>query len=277
MTLLLALWLAAQTVAPHPAVLGERAFDSRSLGRPTPYRVLLPANYGVSARRYPVLYLLHGLNGSFLDWGDRTRLATHVAGSDVIVIMPDVNDSWYVDADAARYESYVARDLVEEVDRQFRTVAAREARAIAGLSMGGYGAIKIAIRHPGRFAVAGSFSGAFDVVRDGRQAEWLGDTEGFVRAFGPVGSPRRIENDIYRLAAQADPATVPYLYLDCGWDDFLLQANRDFVALLQRRHIAYEYHEVRGTHSWEYWDRRVPELLRVLGVQASGFRRQEKQ
>jgi S-formylglutathione hydrolase len=264
MTLLLALWLAVQMAAPRPAVLEERTLDSRSLGRSMSYRVLLPANYGVSARRYPVLYLLHGLSGGYTDWGDRTRLATHLAGIDVIVVMPDADDSWYVDAEALRYESYVARDLLEEVDRRFLTVATRSGRAIAGLSMGGYGAIKIALRYPDRFHLAGSFSGAFDVVRDGRQAEWLRDTEGFVRAFGPPASPRRVENDIYRIAALADPAAAPYLYLDCGWSDFLLRANREFVALLQQRKIAYEYHEVPGTHSWEYWDSRLPEFLGLL-------------
>lgn len=264
MALLLTVWLAAQTAVATPAVLEDRSFTSDALNRRASYRVLLPEDYARSARRYPVLYLLHGLTGSYKDWGDRTRLVEHLAGTDLIVVMPDAGDSWYVNAGDERYEDYVALDLVGEVERRFRTEADRPGRMIAGLSMGGYGAFKIALRHPERFAVAGSFSGAFSIVRDGTRGEWFRDPAAFERIFGPPGSPRRVENDVYELVRRADPKALPYFYLDCGRDDFLLRANRDLVALLKQRAVAYEYHEVAGTHSWEYWNRRLPEFLRIF-------------
>jgi S-formylglutathione hydrolase FrmB len=264
MALLFTALLGALTAVAAPAVLEDRTFTSQALDRRASYRVMLPEDYAGSARRYPVLYLLHGLTGSYKDWGDRTRLVDHLAGMDLIVVMPDAGDSWYVNVGDERYEDYVALDLVGEVERQFRTEAGRPGRIIAGLSMGGYGAVKIALRHPDRFAIAGSFSGAFSIVRDGKRGEWFRDPAAFERTFGPPGSPRRIENDVYELVRHASPRTLPYFYLDCGRDDFLLPANRDLVTLLKRRGIAYEYHEVAGAHSWEYWDRRLPEFLRIV-------------
>jgi S-formylglutathione hydrolase FrmB len=211
-----------------------------------------------------VLYLLHGLTGAYNDWADRTRVLEHLAGLDLIVVMPDANDSWYTNAGSDKYEDYVAVDLVKEVDARFRTLSAVHGRAIAGLSMGGYGAIKIALHHPRLFLVAGSFSGAFEVLRDDKPGRWMSDPALFERLFGPPGSPGRQENDVYKLVSKANAQALPYLYLDCGTEDGLLQGNRDLVALLQQRQIVYEYHESPGAHTWDYWDRRLPELLRVL-------------
>lgn len=260
MTLLLALLLSL----PATDRLQEVKFDSASLGRPMTYRVVLPETYGASPRRHPVLYLLHGLTGAYIDWADRTHLLEHMAGYDLIVVMPDADDSWYTNSGNDKFEDYIASDLVKEVDGRFRTLAAVHGRAIAGLSMGGYGAMKIALRHPRLFLVAGSLSGAFEVLRDDKPGRWMGDPAVFERLFGPPGSPARHDNDVYKLASEANPKTLPYLYLDCGTEDELLQGNRDFAAILQQRQIAYEYHESPGAHTWDYWDRRLPELLRVL-------------
>ena len=260
MTLLLALVLSL----PTSNRLQEITFTSASLGRPMTYRVLLPEKYEKSHRRHPVLYLLHGLTGAYIDWADRTRLVEHVAGLDLIVVMPDANDSWYTNAGSDKYEDYVAVDLVKDVDTRFLTLSAVHGRAIAGLSMGGYGAVKIALHRPRVFLIAGSFSGAFEVLRDEKPGRWMSDPALFERLFGPPGSSARHDNDVYKLAEEANPRTAPYLYLDCGTEDGLLQGNRDLVAVLQRRQIVYEYHETAGAHTWDYWDRRLPELLRVL-------------
>ncbi len=260
MTLLLALLLSLPTTDR----LQEVTFTSAALGRPMTYRVLLPETYGASPRRHPVLYLLHGLTGGYIDWANRTRLLEHAAGLDLIVVMPDASDSWYTNAGGDKYEDYIAVDLVKDVDARFRTLSAVQGRAIAGLSMGGYGAMKIVLHRPRVFLVAGSFSGAFEVLRDDKPGRWMSDPAVFERLFGPAGSPARHDNDVYKLAAEASPRGLPYLYLDCGTEDGLLQGNRDFVAILQQRQIAYEYHESPGTHAWDYWDRRLPEFLRVL-------------
>jgi len=88
--------------------------------------------------------------------------------------------------------------------------------------------------------------------------------ESIQRIFGPPGSKTRLENDIYALVKKADPARMPFLYLDCGTEDRLTESNREFVALLNAQKIAYEYREHPGAHTWAYWDHQLPEMLRVM-------------
>src|SRR5688500_9171378 len=126
----------------RPASVADHRFHSPALQREMPYRVLLPASYETSSRRYPVLYLLHGLDGRYTDWTQRTKLAQHLSGLALIVVTPEGANSWYVnwhEGAAERWEDYLAGDLVAEIDARFRTDARRETRFIAGLSMGGYG------------------------------------------------------------------------------------------------------------------------------------------
>jgi S-formylglutathione hydrolase FrmB len=253
----------------RPTVRDE-TFTSESLGRQMKYRVVLPAGYEASVRRYPVLYLLHGLTGSFVDWESKTDLADHLRGYRLIVVMPDAGDSWYTNSagtPADKFEDYIARDLVREVDGRFRSMATRHGRAIAGLSMGGYGSLKFGLKYPGTYAFAGSFSGALGVMRRapaaGKPSPWQ---EGAEKIYGPPGSQTRADNDIVALADKAEPSRMPYFYLDCGTEDGLLASNREFVAALQQRKIAYEYRELPGAHTWSYWDRQFPQMLRVLAA-----------
>lgn len=263
-----ALALAAQlTAAPPPHTVRDARFHSAALGREVPYRVLLPAGYDASARRYPVLYLLHGLDGDAANWTTRTALARHAAGRDLIIVTPEGANSWYVnwhDGANERWEDYLTADLVREIDARFRTEPRREARYIAGLSMGGYGAIRLGLRHPHLYAIAASFSGAFQAARldtygwtDGLRAE-------FARAFGPPGGPHRAANDLHAIARTVTAEGLPLLYFDCGTDDPFLPANRELAAILHDRAIPYQYREVPGAHNWPYWDRQIVELLRLL-------------
>ena len=259
----------AAVVAVVPAgrdFVEDRTFTSQALGRPTTFRVILPDGYTTTLRRYPTLYLLHGLTGTYSDWESRTDVFRHARAHDFIIVMPDGQDSWYTDSQgdpAAKFETAIARDLVAEVDRTYRTIATRHGRAIAGLSMGGYGALKYGVKYPSTFSVAGSFSGA---VAAGSAAFTGGRNEKLAKEllviYGPPDSKTRAENDLLVLIEKANPAQLPYLYLDCGTDDFLLDSNRALVAVLQKKKIAYEYHEVPGAHTWDYWDRQLPWLLR---------------
>jgi putative tributyrin esterase len=246
----------------------DDSFESRSLGRSMRYRVLLPAGYAGSLRRFPVLYLLHGLDGSYSDWTTRTNLADFTRALPFIVVMPDADNSWYTNSAsdaAARYEDYVLVDLPADVDAKYRTNRSRNGRAIAGLSMGGYAAIKMALKRPTLFAVAGSFSGAFDVARDVAFAKrFPKETERIGAIFGPEGGETRRENDPFVLARAATPAGAPYLYLDCGTSDSFLASNHELAAVVSQAGLAYEYHEVGGGHTWEYWNARVREFLDVL-------------
>lgn len=248
--------------------LREDSFHSSALGRQMKYRVLVPQGYDSSLRRYPVLYLLHGLTGDYKDWTTRTNLAEHSRMLQLIIVMPDGENSWYTNAadGSARFEDYVVTELPADVAQKYRTINSRYGRAIAGLSMGGFGALKLALKRPAQFAVAGSFSGAFGATREGELEGVVGPAEGdrLGRVFGPADSATRKENDVFALAAALRAASAPYIYIDCGTSDRLIASNRQVIEALGKSGAAYEYHEVAGSHSWDYWDRRVREFLQVL-------------
>ncbi|MDQ3745773.1 MAG: esterase family protein [Acidobacteriota bacterium] len=248
-------------------------FESRLVGASLPYNVVLPADYNRASsrqKRYSVVYLLHGLGGSAADWvSNRAHLADYAAQYPFIIVVPEGKDGWYTDgvAPAEKFESYFIEELIPDVDRRFRTIAAREGRAVAGLSMGGYGSLKFGLKYPDRFALAASMSGALGAP------SWTPEMPlpefvkpSIARVYGPAGSEVRRANDIFRITRELAPEAVkrlPYLYLDCGTEDFLISNSRDFSALLIEKKVAHEFRELPGTHSWPYWDRQVQEILRL--------------
>ncbi|MCA1652351.1 MAG: hypothetical protein LC753_19515 [Acidobacteria bacterium] len=144
--------------APSKERLLEETVTSAAVGKAMRYLVLVPEGYRASQRRYPVLYLLHGLYGDYMDWTTRTNVAEYTRTLPLIVVMPDGTNSWYTNSAAeggARFEDYVLDDLVKDVESKYRAIRSRHGRAIAGLSMGGYGALKMALRRPGEFVFAG--------------------------------------------------------------------------------------------------------------------------
>lgn len=261
----------AQKPAPAPAHsqherVADFAFHSASLGRDMRYRVLFPRDYGQGGR-FPVLYLLHGLYGNYLDWDTRTGLENYARNLPVLIVMPDADDSWYTDSatvPADKFENYIAKDVIAEVDGRFATIRNRDARAIAGLSMGGYAAMKFALKYPDLFAFAGSLSGALNAGTNlyAQRPEFRAK---LLEVFGPEGSSTRAQNDVFTLlSASASQTSYPYLYLACGTSDYFLQTNREFVSQLSSRKIPYEYHETAGGHTWEYWDAAVQPMLRAM-------------
>jgi S-formylglutathione hydrolase FrmB len=260
---------AQTTGAPAAAGVNSvatRSFVSEALGREMPYRVVLPAGYSNGQQRYPVLYLLHGWNGDETNWVKLTHLVEDAAKYPLIIVMPRAENSWYVNSatrPADRFADYIATDLIADVDAHFRTIAAPHERAVAGLSMGGYGALLLTLKYAGIFGFAGSISGAFagpsgveDVLPQLRAS-----TD---QAYGPPGSATRKDNDVDTLIAAADPAAVPYLFLECGTSDPLLSSNRLVVSELSAHKLAYEYHELPGAHTWSFWDNALPTLLQVV-------------
>jgi len=248
-------------------------FESRLVGAALPYNVVLPADYNRAAsknKRYPVIYLLHGLGGSANDWvSNRAHLADYAAQYPFIIVVPEGKDGWYTDgvAPSEKFESYFVEELIPDVERRFRTIAAREGRAVAGLSMGGYGSLKFGLKYPDKFALAASMSGALAAP------SWTPDMPlpefvkpSIARVYGPAASDVRRANDIFRITRELAPdaiARLPYFYLDCGTEDFLISNSRDFSALLIEKKIPHEFRELPGTHSWPYWDRQVQEILRL--------------
>ena len=249
-------------------------FESKLVGKTLPYNVLLPVNYNQPdsrTKRYPVIYLLHGLTGHYTNWIEKTKLVDYTAPYEFIIVMPEGNDGWYTDSATVptdKYESYILQELIPDVEKRFRASGEAGSRAIAGLSMGGYGALKFGVKYPQQFVFVASMSGALGA------ASWtesdLKGLEFILRSlqsvYGSESSPTRAANDLarlYRDLPAASIASLPYIYLDCGTEDQLLQVNRDFVAILMTRKIPHEYRQLPGTHSWTYWDSQVQEILRI--------------
>ncbi len=251
----------------------ESVFHSASLGRDMHYLVLLPRDYS-GTRRFPVLYLLHGLYGDYKNWDTRTHLEQVAAAYPWLIVTPDAGDSWYTNSatkPADKFEDYIAKDLISEIDRKYRTIAEKRARAVAGLSMGGYGAIKLGFKYPNLFAFAGSLSGAFNAAQnlDDLRPEFRAK---LLEVFGNSGSATRTENDVFLLLKNSPDN--PYFYVACGTSDFFLDTNRALAARLSTQKIPYEYHETPGGHAWQYWDADLTPLFqaieRTLGSASAG-------
>lgn len=209
---------------------------------------------------FPVFYLLHGLSDDHTAWTRRSSIERYVAGLPLIVVMPNGERGFYTDAKdraKAAYETNIVKDIIGFVDRTFQTIPTREGRVIAGLSMGGYGAVKLALKYPDLFCAGVSHSGAVGFAR----RDFGGDEWGreWLPVFGsdPLGGP----DDPFALAENIDRAHLPALRVDCGVDDFLIEENRAFDAHLTTLDISHEYEEHPGGHTWEYWDRHIQDTL----------------
>jgi putative tributyrin esterase len=250
----------------------EQTFHSKALDRDMHYMIMLPANYENSQQRYPVLYLLHGWAGDYTNWVKLTKLVEYSRRYPVIIITPDAQNSWYVNSATIptdRFEDYIINDLIHEIDTRWRTIASSNHRAIAGLSMGGYGSVLFVLKHPGSFAAVGSVSGAFGGPVGIEHV--LPDVhESTDHAFGGPSSKTRTENDIYALlysvVSKADHVNMPYFFLECGSQDPLLPSNRKFVEELSSKNVSYEYHEYPGAHTWEFWYKSLPMMLEVIAA-----------
>lgn len=240
-------------------------FRSAALNRDMPYRVVLASTISAGTK-LPVVYLLHGGGGNFRDWSNYARLASF-AERGLILVMPEGDDSYYVNAaerPGDRYEDYIVNDLIADVESRFPAAARRETRAIVGVSMGGYGAVKLALSHPDLFVFAGGISPAVDVPSRPFSMKRIWQWRHHSSIFGPWGSQTRRDGDPFVLAHSADPGRTPYLYLTCGDKEGLLSANRNFAALLGRRHFQYEFHVAPGGHNWSQWDERLPGVFQRL-------------
>lgn len=244
----------------------QHSFFSTALQRQMRYDIVLPVGYASGQRRYPVLYLLHGWEGDETNWVKLTHLVELASRYALIVVTPQAVNSWYVNSatnPADRYSDYIVDDLIAEVDGHYRTIASSHQRAIAGLSMGGYGALLLTLHHPDLFSFTASMSGAFDGSSGAEQVmpQLKASTD---QAFGPLDSLTRKANDLDTLIAAADPAKTPYMLLECGTSDPFLPSNRHVIEELWSRGIGYEYHELPGAHTWSFWDNSLPNLLDVL-------------
>lgn len=265
---------APQLTAAERKRLQTVSFESKLVGKTLPYIVVLPLDYDQTAarsKRYPVLYLLHGLTGHYTDWTRRTKLSHYAAQYSLIIVTPEGNNGWYTDSanvPTDKYETYILDELIPDVQRRYRTLVTREGRAIAGLSMGGYGAIKFGLKHPEMFAFTASMSSAFGAAslteKELKDPGVIRDS--VLQTFGSADSPTRAANDVFKLAREVSTkkiAPLPYFYFDCGTEDFLFSDNRNLASLFVELKIPHEYRQLPGNHSWTYWEAQVQEILKL--------------
>jgi S-formylglutathione hydrolase FrmB len=214
---------------------------------------------------YSVMFLLHGLADDHTIWCRRTSIERYVADLPLIVVMPNGGRGFYCDAvEGFQYATAIGTELPKIIQTFFPTT---DKWCVAGLSMGGYGAARLALDHPRLFRSATSLSGAlgFGHLEFHRDPVFTAE---FLRVTGP--KPPGGKDDLYAKFLALDPADRPALRIDCGTEDFLLDQNRDYHAFLTEQGFEHEYEEHPGAHTWEYWDLHIQSALafhrRRLGI-----------
>jgi len=251
------------------------SLPSKILARAVPYCILLPPSYDAEkTRRYPILYLLHGL-------GDNEQMLVHSGGMNLVedlweqhqlgeflIVTPAGEASFYINSRDGkhRYEDFFLQEFMPGIEKRYRAQAGRKSRGIAGISMGGYGALHIAFRHPQLFCAVGAHSAALlealpkISAPDSRQ---LGRLRVLGSAFGsPFDASFWTRNDPVTIARTANLSGMK-IYFDCGSeDDFGFDAGAEALdKLLTSRHIPHEYHLYPGGHNWSYFAEHLPALL----------------
>jgi S-formylglutathione hydrolase FrmB len=247
------------------------SFHSTALGRDMQYRVFLPATLA-AGQKLPVVYLLHGAGDGFRDWSNETNVAQY-AQKRILLVMPEGNSSYYVNAVGVpkdKYEDYITKDLIADVEARFPARNDREHRAIVGISMGGFAAIKYALTRSDLFSFAGALSPAVDVPGRRFSMKHVGQWWRFRQIFGPLGSKERQARDPFVLVQSVNPQATPYIYLTAGEQEALVDPIRRFAALLGKRGFAYEFHTKPGGHDWAEWNEQIPGCFDSLFTHLQG-------
>ena len=234
----------------------EMTYRSEQLACDTDISLHLPEGIQ-KGERLPVLYLLHGLGSGSRSWDKYTAIGRYVRNKKIIVVMPYAGKSFYMNEKyGLNYYEYIAKELTDMVEATF---PASDRRFIAGASMGGYGAFRIAFKNPGRYEWAASFSGALDMKPllklDEKRYELIAGSK-----FVPE------EQDLFTMAELADQSPVkPKFYQWCGTEDYLYKGNVKFKNFMETLSFDYTYAESPGDHSWVYWDREIEKTLKLFG------------
>jgi len=249
-------------------------FFSQVLGLSSTMNVILPdpPSFESEARtlsgihRYPTLYLLHGMSDDHTIWQRRTSLERYAEPLDLAIVMPAVQRSFYADmATEQRYWTFISEELPFLARSFFPLSEARDENYVAGLSMGGYGAFKLALTHPDRYAAAASLSGALNVVHLAQEEEKAGAGE-LKHIFDGVNTLANGPNDLFHLAERLarHEGVRPGLYQWCGTDDFLYEDNVRFREHAKTLGLAVTYEEGPGGHEWSCWDQQIQRVLAWL-------------
>ncbi len=260
-------------------------FYSYYLGMESSAQVILPDSRPYKMQRnrdkkHPVLYLLHGQFDDDTSYIRKSLIETYVQDLDLIIVMPNVHRSFYTNCRAGHeYYNFIVDELPVIIENFFPASEKREDRFIAGLSMGGYGALKAALNSPEKYAACASMSGAIDPIESNTNREAkeypVPDMEENIRnVFGSEAEFRNSENDLYFRLRELDKRNVPKprFLLTCGTDDFLLEQNRKFIQVFRQeiKTIDCIFKESPGSHNWSYWNRTLIDVLGFLGFTHAG-------
>lgn len=258
--------VAAHSVGQDQSSITTIPFDSALLNKRTPFNVILPFGYERGQRRYPVLYLLHGFGDHYSSWVEKSNVVEYARRYPLIIVMPEGGNGWYTNgtSSGSRWEDHLINEVIPYVREHYRTLQGQRMSAVAGLSMGGYGALKLGLKYHTQFSFAASLSGSLKITDS---SEDLKRPPAVARAatdaFGPEGSAARAANSLSTLLDDAGQQ-APFIYLDCGTDDDLFPASRQFSALLLQKNVPHEYRERPGGHDWKEWDHQIDGVLQVL-------------
>jgi S-formylglutathione hydrolase FrmB len=214
--------------------------------------VIKPHSYKKKKNHFPVLYLLHGYTGSYNNWIIRVPELKALANEhQMLIVCPDGNyGSWYLDSPidtSFRYETHISQEVVQYIDRHYRSIARREARAITGLSMGGHGALFLALRHAEVFGACGSMSGGVDLMASVNKfdiSKRIGDTAQYRNNWKQYSVLHLVEKY---------PKDSLQMIIDCGTEDFYYVPNHVLHLKMVRLKIPHDYIERPGAHNWAYW------------------------
>lgn len=266
----------------HGIVKEGLTIESKILGKQVRYTVYLPFDYNTSSRYYPVVYLLHGYTDNDMGWlqfGEANLIADEGIENrtipPMILVMPDGGVSWYINNynNSVSYEDFFIKEFIPYIESTYRIRAEKRYRAVAGLSMGGFGTLIYALKHTDMFAACAPLSAAVftdEETINQNEKRW---NEIGVGLFGPglkgverITEHYKANNPLYIIKnTSADKLRSVKYYIDCGDDDFLYKGNSTLHILMRDLNIQHEYRVRDGGHQWSYWRSALPEALKFIG------------
>ncbi len=253
-----------QQISSNSAVtISDVHFPSRNIGGLLWYRVIVP---GINpGERLPVLYLLHGINSDPVEMQQLSDVVNLAISSRLIVVLPDAKYSYYTNARHrlhARWEDAMTAELPKNVEANFPALPSRDHRGIAGISMGGYGAVKLALKHPELYSFAGTMSGALDITRRPASFRRWEQTLRIWTIFGFRRDTRQNEDVFVLLDRTQSPQNIEW-FSSCGKTDPLYPANAHFIRRLHERGISMNGISTPGGHNWQSWNLAMPSLFKA--------------
>jgi S-formylglutathione hydrolase FrmB len=270
-------------------VLEGKTIKSTILGKDVRYSIYLPADYETSGRKYPIVYLLHGYSDNETAWvqfGSVNRAADQLTQqgeiNPMIIAMPDGGVSWYINDSEGKvkYMDFFRKEFIPAIEKEYKVIGKAEYRAIAGLSMGGYGSLIHSLQFPAMFSACTALSAA--IWSDGEIKALPKErySRYFTKIYGAnpdsEGDSRLTkhwkEHSVIELVKTLpiDSLKKVRLYIDCGDDDFLTVGNMSLHIALKERDIKHEFRMRDGYHNWDYWRTSIYDALRFI---AKGFDR----